>query len=309
MGPLASSLLQSKRQVTAKTNFGAASQHSADLQQFSSKRVGMQHGTTRYATLEREVQDVEKQGVAVVIPGLGDDARAIQVEKNLQWLKNQQVPFECWIFVYRTEQEFPLEGSRFRPCHLIRHPGYWMSHLLEMPLNLTKKPWIIHMMDGIEPQDDVNLDAVIKIMKANGLGRASPTFDTKTHPNTYIDSVYPIMARHEEIKTGRFVDFIEMHMDVFSREYFACLQDHIDTTNALGWGMDRLLPAFCGGAIGDSDVHAGRMGILDQMTMVKKFFGSYDYGEAYKGFVAFVSKHPGTPGPQFQTLGELRAPE
>merc|ERR1712032_1163671 len=120
----------------------------------------------------------EKEGVAVVVPGLGSEIRALQVEKNLQWLKNQSIPFDCWIFVYRTEAEFSLDASRFEPCHVSRHLGFWMGHVLAMPLNMTNKPWIVHMMDSIEPQQDVNLKLLIRIMVANGLGFASPTFDT-----------------------------------------------------------------------------------------------------------------------------------
>merc|ERR1719329_1624980 len=56
---------------------------------------------------------------------------------------------------------------------------------------------------------------------------------------------------------GRKVDFIELHMDLFSRRYFACLQDAVDANNTLGWGMDFMLPGLCGGLKLRSELVAG----------------------------------------------------
>jgi hypothetical protein len=256
----------------------------------------------RYARLEREVKDVEETGFAVVIPGLGTYYRAALVAQNLKWMKEQDIPFECWIFVYPSEEEFPLLESRFEPCQLVRHPGYWMAHVLAMPLNVTKKPWVIHMLDGVAPNRDVNLTNMFQIMRANSLGHAAPTFDTENA--TYVPQ-YPLMARQANVTIGRFVDFIELHFDVFSRRYFACLQDNIDSDNTLGWGMDLLLPALCGGFVRDSEVDAGQLGLLDQMTMEKKFKGGYEHSEAGQQMNLYLGKHPGIQRPGFKTLGEL----
>merc|ERR1719408_342174 len=125
-----------------------------------------------------------------VVPGLGTVERAVQVQKNIAWLVKQGVPFECLVFVYRTEQELPLTEFNFQPCRVIRHPGFWMSHVLAMPLNITSKPWILHMMDGIEPQASVSLKMMFRTMLFNGLGHAAPTFDVA--PVTS----YEIMQRH-----------------------------------------------------------------------------------------------------------------
>jgi len=271
--------------------------------------AGFYSGGKRFAAAAQEVAaQVEKEGVAVVIPGLGSEARAVMVERNLAWLKRQGIPFDCWIFVYRDSEDFPLTASRFEPCRVVRHPGFWMSHLLAMPLDMTNKPFVLHLMDGIEPQLDVNLTTMISTMVANGLGHASPTFDNRYKSEPYIEPHYQLMARQDNNNVGRFVDFVELHMDMFTREYFACLQDNIDNENLLGWGMDRLLPALCGGSVDKSEVDAGRLGLMDQMTMVKRLEGSYDRDAAFSGFVRYVSKHPSTPGPTFSTLGVLEAP-
>jgi hypothetical protein len=276
----------------------------------SSHAIGSHARDRPFAALEKQVTP-DKEGLAVVVPGLGSEEHAALVEKNLQWLKHQDVPYDCFLFVYKSEEEFPLETSRFEPCKVIRHPGMWLSHLLVMPLNMTTKPYVLHMMAGVEPQPDVNLKLIFKTMETNGLGHAAPTFDPRTNEGDYVNNVYPILGRQENVRVGRFVDFIELHFNVFTRRYFACLQDNIDASEEnmlIGWGMDRLLPALCGGAAGGSEVEAGRIGLMDQMTMVKRLHGSYDFGAAQQGFESFVGRHPDTAGPTFSTLGELEEP-
>jgi len=268
--------------------------------------------------LEQRLPNIH-DGVAVIVPGLGSKERAMTVEKNIQWLKRQNVPFDCWIFIYKTEEELPLDKSRFDPCNMIRRPGFWLSHMRAMPLNKTNKSWVLHMEESSEAQPDMNLTLMLEIMIANGLGHAAPSFDTVKSPNPYgcdppcgcCGSLYPVLARQANKTTGRFVDFIELHIDLFTREHFACLQRNIDISdeNTLhGWGMDRLLPALCGGAAGGAEVEAGRMGVFDQMTMEKRHHGSYNSEAAYKGMVVFVGKHPNAAAPRFQSLGELEKP-
>jgi len=296
-----SSMLQSRRQVNEKAMSGIDRYRSTSAQESPRKKYG-----TWYSSLEQQVQPIEKEGVAVLIPGVGNLERAAQVETNLQWLKKQGVPFECWMYVWKPEKKLPLDASRFAPCQLIRHPGFWMDHILALPLNMTKKPAVIHMMDSSEPQPDVNLSRMLSTMVVNGLGALSPTFNDTS---AYTAGTYPSMFRQPDRKTGRFVDFIELHFVAFSRKYFACLQDHIDPENPLGWGFDLLLPSFCGGSKHVSEINVGRMGLMDQMTMVKKKYGSYSYDKASKGMRDFVGKHPGVPHPEFVDTGELKAPE
>jgi hypothetical protein len=278
----------------------------------------------RYAALEKRVQQVAKEGLAVIVPGLGSLERSLTVERNLLWLKRQGVPFDCWIFVYRSEEELPLDESRFRPCSIVRHRGFWLSHVLAMPLHATNKPWVLHMEESSEPQLDVNLTVMFETMITNGLGHAAPTFDTEKTPDPYgcappcgcCGSLYPILARQKAYPVGRFVDFIEMHFDVFTREYFACLQDSIafstssnqDESIFIGWGMDKLLPGLCGGAAGGSLVHAGRMGLMDQMTIEKRHHSSYDLDIAGEGQKLLLRQHPQVALPTYRTLGALVPP-
>jgi len=208
--------------------------------------------------LKGDSTDLE-DGIAVVVPGLGKNDRAELTKRNIAWLKKQDIPFECTIFVYRNESVFPLNAKEFAPCKLVRHRGYWMKHLKAFPLKQTKKKWVLHMLDGVEPDQNVNLKTMIQIMKANGLSVASPTM-----PGYH---VFPIMSPHQQTPPpGRLVRYIELQMDLFSREYFACLQDVASDLNPMGWGMSEALPILCKGALG----------LIDNMHMYKKFWGSYD---------------------------------
>lgn len=286
-----SSLLQSRQRRLSKVNISQA--------------IGA-HNEAKHRT------DLE-DGIAVIVPGLGNRTRVPTVQRNIQWLKTQGVPFECWVYVYRTEKDFPLDTSSLAPCKVVRHAGFWLSHMLAWPLEKTKMRWVLHMEDGTEPQSNVNLKQIFKIMVKNGLGHAAPTFDPLLETNPFCcTGIYPLLARQETAKVGRFVDFIEFHFDVLSREYFSCLQSHIDPSGdddmMIGWGMDKLLPALCGGAVSGSEVEAGRIGLLDQMTIRKRHFGSYTYEHGQRGLELFLGRHLYTPMPTMQTLGELQDP-
>jgi len=298
------SLLQIRRH-TRPTNESVHSLALIDGTELHHDEVGPTRRGKMYAYMEQQVKNVDREGVVVVIPGLGTYQRATQVEKNIAWLKTQGVPFECFLFVYKSVDELPLKASRFEPCQLIRHPGSWMSHVLELPLNMTSKPWVLHMMDGIEPQSNTNLPTMFRTMLANNLGHAAPTFEVP--PQTS----YPIMASRRDYSVGRLVDFIEMHFDIFSRKYFACLQDSIDVHNELGWGVDRLLPWLCGGAASSSKVDAGGLGLLDHMNMVKTSTQRlYSSEQAGKQANDFFRQYPNAQQMQsrYLTLGQLKAP-
>eukprot|EP00928_Gymnodinium_smaydae_P096863 TRINITY_DN863_c0_g2_i1.p1 TRINITY_DN863_c0_g2~~TRINITY_DN863_c0_g2_i1.p1 ORF type:complete len:324 (+),score=12.79 TRINITY_DN863_c0_g2_i1:53-1024(+) len=268
----------------------------------------------RYARAEQQVHDLEEEGFAVVIPGVADKSRAELVAKNIKWLKGQGLPFDCWIFVYHSKKDLPLDESDFKPCRIVRHEGFWMGHILALPLNMTRKPWVLHFMDSIEPQANVNLREMSNIMLANGLGLSSLTFDPSPElpwPTKHHAKQYPIMRRQRKRKVGRFVDFIELHFNLFSRKYFSCLQDNIDLDNSLGWGMDRLLASLCGGSAQDPVVNAGRMGVIDKMTMVKLWGKSYasNGDRATKEASMYRKRHPEARKTTDSSFGDLVAPD
>eukprot|EP00928_Gymnodinium_smaydae_P096864 TRINITY_DN863_c1_g1_i1.p1 TRINITY_DN863_c1_g1~~TRINITY_DN863_c1_g1_i1.p1 ORF type:complete len:332 (-),score=37.47 TRINITY_DN863_c1_g1_i1:28-960(-) len=260
----------------------------------------------QYAQAEQRLLDIEKEGFAVVIPGVANQERADLVARNIKWLRGQSLPFECWMYVYLSVEELPLNASDYEPCNIVRHEGFWMGHILALPLNTTRKPWVLHLMDSIEPQDSVNLKELTQIMLSNDLGMSSPTFDHSL--GGVLHDYFPIMFRQTNKSIGRFVDYIELHFNVFSRNYFSCLQDNIAMDNLMGWGMAKLLASLCGGAQ-DPIVNAGRMGLIDKMTMKKWWGGSYDYADARKQMESYFHKHSEAQRTTYSTLGDLRPPE
>mmetsp|Transcript_55816 Transcript_55816/g.102388 ORF Transcript_55816/g.102388 Transcript_55816/m.102388 type:complete len:909 (+) Transcript_55816:86-2812(+) len=227
--------------------------------------------TSFFQKLEQEGAQLGlEDGIAVVVPGFGDPERAEVLKKNIAWLKTQDVPFDCVIYVYRSESEFPISAQDYAPCKLIRNLGYWMDHVRAFPLNQSRRRWVLHMVDSIEVHADVRLKRMIDIMKANGLRHAAPTFP--------IYNKYSIMAQDVTSEgPGRLVNFIELQLDLFSRDYFACLQDIIDDDNMMGWGMDRVLASLC----------EGKKGLLDEMTIHKMFTGSYDWDDAQESMAIY----------------------
>lgn len=283
----------------------------SQLQQGTSARDDDQHEksyrnlakTGRFTRAAEQVPPAQilQDGVALIVPGLGERSRAHRVLRNLAWLKRQGIPFDCWIYAYKSEEEFPLWKKGFEPCKIIRHKGYWMEHVLQMPLNETKMPYVLHLLDGIEPQADVDVKSMYQIMRANELGHAAPTFARRGR----YKSIYPIMAQDESYKVGRRVDFIEFHCDLFTRRYFACIQDNIDALNPMGWGMDRLLPHLCGGSSVGGIALAGKLGLLDHMTIEKYVAKSYSWDEAKAEMEYYEAKRPNIVRPKFQVLGSL----
>lgn len=261
-------------------------------------RASERHSSSLRASEHQGVSRGLEEGISVIVPGLGEYQRADLVQRNIAWIKAQNIPFDCTIFVYRADEEkFPLKKERFAPCKLVRHWGFWADHLRAFPLNQTRYKYVLHLLDSIQPADTLRLQRMIDIMKVNNLSHAAPTIPGYGR--------FTIMAKHQGVSPGRLVNYIELQMDMFTREYFACLQDVADDKNNMGWGLSEALPKLCPGALG----------LIDDMTMAKRYMFSYNYGEAKQKEIWFnkrlATKHPGfVPASHDDyTVGPLMSPE
>jgi hypothetical protein len=242
------------------------------------------------AEVSRNVSNEEwEEGVAVFIPGFGSVDREQTLLSNIAWLKQQSVPFECSIYVYKNETDLPLDSTRFAPCTLIRHSGMWMDHIKDFSLARTRKKWILHMLDSVQAQPDLKLDRFLHLMQVNHLGHATPTRQLNTFLKERPWRCGSHQISKEESRIGRFVSALELQLDVFSRGYFDCMQRLISPENPLGWGMDLVMPAVCGGVAEFAPY--GRMGAFDHMTIKKASKGSYDKRLAETQMNKFLSKH------------------
>merc|ERR1719350_1111620 len=256
------------------------------------------------------------EGIAVIVPGMGR-GRTHVVESHVRWLERQGLPFECWIYVYDQDPSFPANPQRFWPCEVVRHRGHWMDHMQVFPLGRTRKRWVLHILDSIEPLADVNLTLMMRIAEHNRLGHVSPTF----WPGSACGKppyTHPVSVRNRSFRVGRFVDFIELQLDLFTRAYFECIVKNIDSGNGYGWGMDMLLYSMCGGCDPRSPEsrrvplqEAGGKGALDRMTMCKRSSKSYDHTLARKAMKRCLEVHKDAwPSSNGTTIacGSLKAP-
>eukprot|EP00927_Polykrikos_kofoidii_P058059 TRINITY_DN52367_c0_g1_i1.p1 TRINITY_DN52367_c0_g1~~TRINITY_DN52367_c0_g1_i1.p1 ORF type:complete len:369 (-),score=27.70 TRINITY_DN52367_c0_g1_i1:154-1098(-) len=215
-------------------------------------------------------------GVAVIVPGFGNESRAPLVQANIAWLRQQRVPIECTIFVYKSEEEFPLDPELYQPCELVRHAGYWMQHIAAYNLAKTRKQFILHLMDGIGVNPGADLWRMIAIMLQNELDMLSLSYRVSMQK-------WPIpgMSQNTSFEVGRLVDKVEFHFNVFTRASFACFQDLIDAeSNPLGWGTPNVFPSVC---------HA-KIGLSDSMTFDKLSGGAYDTGKALAQEKTYMTK-------------------
>jgi len=224
----------------------------------------------------KKTEDLE-EGVLAFVPG-ATGSRINNVKKTIAWLRAQQVPTECIIYTY---EELNLPDGELAPCTVIDNRGQkWMDHFMQVPLSMTKKKYILHIMDGIEVQS-VDLVRMTKAIIDNDLVHAAPALYGKWR--------FPEMYPH--LGFGRKVNYIEYHMDLFTRGNFACLQDLVAsittidgrraTDNHLGWYVDDAMTFFC----------PGNLGVIDAMKMWKFAKGAYDYSDAAQMGKAWMDEH------------------
>jgi len=259
---------------------------------------------TEYGDFEQSIKSVFKtaskdvpsedliDGVLVFIPG-ASNKRIGLVQKHLEWLRNQSVPFECIIYEY---EDFSLSEEEMRPCKVFKNKGQWMDHFLKVPLNSTKMKYVLQLSDGVEIQH-VDLRRMIRTMIDNDLVHVAPAL--------YGKKLYPENKPH--LGFGRFVEFLEFHMDLFTRDNFACLQDILDTkgaqyaVNHFGWGVDVMMPVVC----------QGKIGVIDAMKIYKVYHGSYNTTSAKQEMQKWIKSHdyhprnPRSPKKSPDTLGAL----
>lgn len=214
---------------------------------------------------EKGPEDLE-EGVLVFVPG-ASDTRIANVKKTIAWLRDQKIPTECIVYKY---QELSISDDELSPCKVMDNKGQkWMDHILQVPLNMTKKKYVLHVMDGVRTQG-IDVARMIKSMVDNDLEHVSPAL--------YGKYLYPPMLPH--LGFGRKVNFIEYHMNLMARSNFACLQDIVDskhtidgqrtTENHFGWWVDIVMPYVC----------RGGMGVIDAMKMFKYAGGTYHMKKA-----------------------------
>jgi len=233
-----------------------------------------------FRAAEREQQDLE-DGVLAFVPGATPE-RVVNVKKTIAWLRAQEVPAECIIYKYR---EIFIPDELMFSCTVIDNAGgQWMDHIVSVPLNMTKKKYVLLINDGIEVQS-VNLARMIKAILDNDLVHVAPALYGKW----FIPEMIPRKG------FGRRVPYIEYHMDLFTRANFACLQDLVasndtidgqgTTENHAGWFVDSAMTFLC----------PGGLGVIDAMKIFKFAGFTYNHTTAEAEGTKWIESHEGWP--------------
>jgi len=239
----------------------------AELSRVRGKGVHSMSFTFRAA--EQEPDGLE-EGVLALMPA-PPNGRIDNLKKTIRWLNRQDVPIDCIVYETKDNKLGAYQPSFLKACKVIKATGQrWMDHILEMPLSLTKRPYVLHIMDNIEVQE-VDLRRMITAMIENDLVRASPAL--------YGKFVFPQVMPH--LGFGRKVVAAEFQFDLFTRENFACLQDLVNSkgtrkrkvrANRFGWWAMEAMTVAC----------PGDVGVIDAMRQFKFAPAAIDSAEAYR---------------------------
>lgn len=156
--------------------------------------------------------------------------------------------FDYLIFVYDdTEFSEPV----FARCTFIREKRFkWYCGKVYLTPDFCKKYDYIFFWDGDIDIQDFSYKNFIDIMERNNLEMAQPSLCRDSHYSI------PITLRRKRYKVGRFCDFVEVMVPVFTFEaWFKFWQMLEKDYNYYGWGYDDLARSFC-------NYH--NMGIVDQ---------------------------------------------
>ena len=159
--------------------------------------------------------------------------------------------FDYFFFVY---DDTSYGDEIFKPCKIIHEKG--------MKWKFAKKYLYPEFCEGYDYifiwDDDINVDGFsckrfMGIVKKNNLQMAQPAL-TK-------DSYFSLAITRKDPKSkiGRYTDFVEIMVPVFTREAWKYFWENIeDDYNHWGWGYDELAKSLCG---------YSNMGIVDEQPV------------------------------------------
>ncbi len=147
--------------------------------------------------------------------------------------------FDYLIFAY---DDVALEEEIFQKCRIVREKGlrwYFLKKYVT-PAVCAPYDYIFLWPDDIDVRgfDPV---AFVETMRTNNLELAQPAL---TEDSFFSWDITRQSAKH---KIGRYVDFVEIMVPVFTREAWARYWDMLESDgNHWGWGYDIFARAVCG---------------------------------------------------------------
>jgi len=154
---------------------------------------------------------------------------------------------------------FSYDGTRFEEpvfsrCHVIHEKGLRWEFMKKYvtPSYCEAYDYIFAWADDIDIED-FSIDNYLRIVTRNGLELSQPALTATSFYS------HKITLRQNNIRFGRFTDFVEIMIPVFERQAWDRFWNSIMTTaNGWGWGYDLFARSKCG---------YRRMGIIDCETV------------------------------------------
>lgn len=183
--------------------------------------------------------------------------------------------FDYLIFAYDDE---PFAEEIFNGCRIIRERGprwYFMKTYITPEL-CSRYGYIFIWADDIDIQE-FSWRNFLAIMQRNRLQVAQPALT----PCSYIS--HKVTKADPRRKVGRYADFVEIMIPVFTAEAWAEYWKYIDPEiNPWGWGMDDLAHSLCGFA---------NQGVIDCEPVTHTRPVSSSRASAIEGGKRFIKKH------------------
>lgn len=159
------------------------------------------------------------------------------------WLKKiiERFGFDKFDYIIFAYDDVSFDEDIFRKCTIVREKGkhfYFLKKYIT-PSVCSRYDYIFLWCDDI---DIVDFDpcAFLKIMQTNNLQLAQPALT----PDSYF--TWDITLQDETYKVGRYVDFVEIMLPVFTPqawERFWCMME--SDKNYRGWGYDLFARSVC----------------------------------------------------------------
>ena len=166
-------------------------------------------------------------------------------------IKSADLPnVDFLIFVY---DETPFDEPTFHSCRFIYEKGTKWPYLKKYltPSFCKSYDYLFFWDDDIEIKN-FSFRQFIEIMRRNALEMAQPALTRDSFHST-------VLTLQVEGKIGRFTDFVEIMVPVFTQVAWSKFWEMMAFENNLwGWGYDLIAKSFC---------RYQRMGIIDNQTV------------------------------------------
>jgi hypothetical protein len=147
--------------------------------------------------------------------------------------------FDYIIFAY---DDALFDEPIFHKCRIIREKGgrYHFLRKYITPEVCRDYDYVFHWCDDIDIVD-FDPQAFVRIMKANHLQMAQPALTLDSHLS------WSITRQDKGARVGRYVDFVEIMIPVFSQEAWVTFWHWIKADQTQwGWGYDMFARSACG---------------------------------------------------------------